>query len=158
MKRLSLLCAACLFVIPLAAQPPLDMKELLRILKIQTWRIRVPSDARYVWDIKPLRKQELHVAGMRPRGLTVSAKYLLAFREIDDNKFEFTLPELKGFSQGNESFCELGADCKGHYSVQWRPTPTYSADGEQCVLGELSNLEDASKIFIALVRMKSTLD
>jgi hypothetical protein len=95
--------------------------------------------------------------GEKPAGLTSTAKYLLAFREVDDNKFEFTLPELKGFSQGIESFCQFGADCKGQYGVRWKPMPTYSADGEPCVLGELSNLGGESTIFIVLVRTTSTV-
>jgi len=87
-------------------------KELLQILKIHTWRIRVPSGVHQAWDIKALKKEQLHAQGTNPRGLTQQATYLLAFREVDEDKFEFTLPEVKGSSKGVQDLCELGADCK----------------------------------------------
>jgi hypothetical protein len=133
--------------------------ELLQILKIHTWRIRVPSGPHQVWDIVALRKEQLHASGENPRELTLRANYLLAFRETDKDKFEFTLPELRGVSQGVQDLCEFGADCARQYELHWNTVPRYSADGEQCILGELTNtFGGQGKLFIALGRVNNTPD
>ena len=149
--------AMCFTAVPQSAQ--VSNPELLRILKIHAWRVRVPNGAHQVWNIVALNKEQLHAGGGRPLGLTERSNYLLAFRETEKDKFEFTLPEMRGFSQGVQDLCELGADCDGQYELHWNRVPRYSADGEQCIVGELTNtFSDHKKIFIALVRVKNTPD
>jgi hypothetical protein len=151
-----LLVAAACFALSSIATGQVSTKELLQILKIHTWRIRVPSGAHQVWDIRAIKEEQLHAQGNNPRDLTEQATYLLAFREVDENKLEFTLPELKGSSQGIQDLCELGADCKRQYELHWNILPRYSADGEQCVIGELTNtFGDQGKLFVTLVRVKN---
>jgi hypothetical protein len=100
------LLVACFALTPTIAGQ-VSSGELLQMLNIHTWRIRVPSGVHEVWDIRALTKEQLHAQGNSPRGLTTRATYLLAFREVDEHKFEFTLPELKGASRGVQDLCKL---------------------------------------------------
>jgi hypothetical protein len=156
----SFVVIAMLFVlssVPLSAQhgTPPNPHELLNILRITTFRIRVPIDPANVWDIKILKPDELKSKGSQPLGLT-RPTYLFSMREKESGVYEFTLPERSGaFSQGDFELCKE-TSCEGQYGVKWLKQPAYSADGNQCVLAEFSNLSDAKpSAFIALVRARS---
>jgi hypothetical protein len=133
----------------------LTTAELLRILRISTFRIRVSQHKGDVWDIKMLRKDDLKPQSINPQGLTKS-KWLLSMLDTGAGKYEFTLPELdRAFSQGIFEICKE-ISCEGIYSVKWFKQPLYSADGTQCILGEFSNLDDVKpSAYIALVRARS---
>jgi hypothetical protein len=138
--------------------PPTTM-ELLRILRITTFRVRVPSQNGYTWNMVILPHKDLRPAGTNPPNLT---KYtgLLSMRRTGGDKYEFTLPDRGGsYSQGDFDVCKETA-CDGQYSIKWLKQPTYSADGTQCVLGEFSNefADQAAPSFIVLVRVRNTLD
>ena len=128
--------------------------EMLKILKIQTFRVRTPADP-YVWNIVVLKKQDVRPPGQPKSGFTVGTG-LLAFRDTGEDVYEFTLPEHDGaFTQGKFDLCKH-TDCAGQYSLKWLKTPRYSNDGDQCLLAEFENLgEDAPSAYIALVRTRS---
>lgn len=42
--------------LPSAAASGVTIEELLRILDVHVWRIRVPTDPAFVWDIQVLKK------------------------------------------------------------------------------------------------------
>lgn len=128
--------------------------ELLKILKIQTFRVRTLGDP-YVWNIVVLKKQDVRPPGQPKTGFTVGTG-LLALRDIGEGVYEFTLPEHDGaFSQGKFEMCKH-IECAGQYSLKWLKTPRYSDDGDQCLLAEFENLgEDATSAYIALVRTRS---
>lgn len=136
------------------AQPP-TVSELLRILKIKTFRVRTPASPDEVWDIKVLPRGDVKARGSQPKGLTKSAG-LLSMRDVGHDVYEFTLPERGGaYSQGDFELCKE-TPCSGQYSVHWLKRPTYSTDGTQCLLGEFSNLEDEKpSAYIALVRVRN---
>ena len=136
--------------------PPPTSGELLRILRITSFRVRVPSDPKDVWDIQVLRPNQLKVTGTRPKGLTAPTE-LLAFRDKGESLYEFTLPEKGGaFSQGDFDLCKQ-ISCEGQYSLKWLRKPRYSIDGNQCVLAEFANLSDVKpSAFIVLVRARSS--
>lgn len=135
-------------------QPP-TVSELLHILRINTFRVRTPASSNEVWDLKILPRNEVKVHGAKPKGLTPSLG-LLSMRDLGNHVYEFTLPERGGaYSQGNFEMCEE-ISCSGQYSIRWLKRPLYSADGTQCLLGELSNLEDETpSAYIALVRIRN---
>jgi len=136
--------------------PPPTSRELLRILRITTFRVRVPSDPKDVWDIQVLRSDQLKAPGLHPLGLTAPAE-LLAFRDKGEGLYEFTLPEKGGhFSQGDFDLCKQ-ISCEAQYSLKWLRKPRYSIDGNQCVLAEFANLSDLKpSAFIVLVRARSS--
>jgi hypothetical protein len=134
------------------AAPP-TTPELLRILRITNFRVRTPNHPDYVWDIRVLKREELKSRGTRPKGLTIQTG-LLSMREKADGVYEFMLPERSGaYSQGDFELCKE-THCADQYSLRWLKRPVYSADGTQCLLGELSNLGDERpSAYIALVRV-----
>jgi hypothetical protein len=81
------------------------MAELLKILSIQTFRVRTPVDP-HVWNIEVLKKQDIRPLG-QPKGSFAAGTGLLAFRDIGEGVYEFTLPEHGGaFSQGKFELCK----------------------------------------------------
>ena len=136
------------------AQPP-TVSELLRILKIKTFRVRTPASPDEVWDIKLLPRGDVKAHSTQPEGLTKSTG-LLSMRDVGHDVYEFTLPERGGaYSQGDFELCKE-ISCSGQYSVHWLKRPMYSADGTQCLLGEFSNLEDEKpSAYVALVRVRN---
>jgi len=128
------------------------MPELERILRITTFRVRVPDHPDFVWDIKGLKREEAKPRGANPIGLTKRTG-LLSMREKGDGVYEFTLPERDGaYSQGDFDLCKQ-LSCSEQYSVKWFKYPIYSSDGTQCLLGEFSNIGDEHPTaYIALVR------
>jgi hypothetical protein len=135
------------------AQP--TVSELLRILKIKTFRVRTPVSPDEVWDLKLLPRGDVKADGTQPKDLTKSTG-LLSMRDAGHDVYEFTLPERGGaYSQGDFELCKE-ISCSGQYSVHWLKRPIYSADGTQCLLGEFSNLEDEKpSAYIALVRVRN---
>jgi len=136
--------------------PPVTVPELLRILRITTFRVHTPSHAGAVWDIKILKPDELKPRGGTPKGLTTRTD-LLSLRDLGNDVYEFTLPQRDGaYSQGNFELCKEHS-CSGQYEILWLKQPEYSTDGSQCLLGKLSNFEDEHpSAYIALVRVNST--
>ncbi len=128
--------------------------EMLKILRIQTFRVRTPAGL-YVWNIVVLKKQDVRPPGQPKSGFSVGTG-LLALRDTGEDVYEFTLPEHDGaFSQGKFELCKH-IECSGQYSLKWLKTPRYSNDGNQCLLAEFGNLgEDAPSAYIALVRTRS---
>ena len=134
------------------AQPP-TVSDLLRILRIKTFRVRTPASPDEVWDIKLLPRGDVKSDSTQPKGLTKSTG-LLSMRDVGHDVYEFTLPERGGaYSQGDFELCKE-ISCSGQYSVHWLKKPTYSADGTQCLPGEFSNFVDEKpSAYIALVRV-----
>lgn len=134
---------------------PPTTAELLRILRITTFRVRVPAEADHVWDIRVLKREDVKRPGPQPKGLTVSTA-LLSMQETRSGVYQFTLPERGGASsQGEFDLCKE-ISCEGQWSITWRKRPSYSADGDQCVLAEFTNLSDEKpSAVIALVRVKN---
>jgi hypothetical protein len=154
-----LLLSAIVFFCPASvaqqeAQPP-TVSELLRILRIKTFRVRTPASDDEVWDIKVLPRGDVKTHGTQAKGLTKRTG-LLSMRDVGHDVYEFTLPERGGaYSQGNFELCKE-TSCSGQYSVHWLKRPTYSADGTQCLLAEFSNLEEKKPLaYIALVRVRN---
>jgi len=139
------------------AAPPPSMPELLRILRITTFRVRTQRESDFVWNIIVLPREEARPRGANPKGLTRRTA-LLSLREKEDGVYEFTLPESKGaYSQGDFELCKE-ISCAGQYDIRWLKQPAYSSDGTQCILGEFSNLGDAQpSAYVALVRVRSKL-
>jgi hypothetical protein len=84
---------------PLLSQhgsPPTTV-ELLRILRITTYRVRVPANADHVWDIQVLKREDVKRQSLNPEGLTVSAA-LLSMQETQNGIYKFNLPERGGAS------------------------------------------------------------
>jgi hypothetical protein len=146
-------CCTCLTAQKTSAPP--TMSELLRILRITSFRVRTPNEAGFVWDLEVLKRDEVKPRGASPKGLTNRAG-LLSMRETRDGVYEFTLPDRNGaYSQGDFDLCKE-VSCSGQYSIAWLKHPVYSADGTQCLLGEFSNLGDEQpSAYIALVRVSS---
>ena len=139
----------------LSAQAHVTLDELAGILNIHVFRVRVPTDAAYVWSIEVLKSSAVKPTGKRPTGLSRTPK-LLAFRDVGSDQIEFTLPDARGSSKGQLNLCEEGVSCKGQYSISWKRTPAYSADGEQCVVAEITNeMDQQPSLFLALVRARS---
>jgi hypothetical protein len=152
---LSAIAVCCsLLVFSQENQPP-TVNELLRILRIKTFRVRTPVSSGEVWDIKVLPRGEVKPRSTKSEGLTTGTG-LLSMRDTGNDVYEFTLPERGGaYSQGNFELCKE-ISCSGQYSVHWLKRPSYSADGTQCLLGEFSNLEDEKpSAYIALVRVRN---
>jgi hypothetical protein len=138
-----------------SAQSRVTLDELLGILDIHVFRVRVPNDPVYVWSIEVLKSDGVKPTGTWPKGLSGKTR-LLALRDIGSDQLEFTLPDAHGFSKGQLNLCNEGVTCKGQYSISWRKVPTYSADGDQCVVAEIANEADpAPSLFLALVRTRS---
>ena len=130
-------------------------QELLGILDVHIFRVRIPSDPVYVWSIEVLKKAAVRPSGTRIIGLSRSTK-LLALRDVGSDQIEFTLPDARGSSKGHLNLCEEGVSCKGQYSISWKKVPTYSADGEQCVVAEITNEMDREpSLFLTLTRARS---
>jgi hypothetical protein len=129
-----------------------DTHELLQILRIHTWRIRVPTAADEVWTVAGVSDRQLHSTGKKPAGLTPIPKELFAFRELGNDKLEFTFSDWKRATHGTEDLCRLGTDCSQRYELLWNDEPSYSADGEQCVLGQIAYPAKREKLFLILVR------
>jgi hypothetical protein len=157
MKIRAILLLSAVFCPFLAAQQetPPTVSELLRILRIKTFRVRTPASSDEVWDLKMLPRSEVKVHGTKPKGLTPSMG-LLSMRDVGNDVYEFTLPERGGaYSQGNFEVCKE-ISCSGQYCIHWLKRPLYSGDGTQCLLGEFSNLEDEKpSAYIALVRVRN---
>jgi hypothetical protein len=115
----------------------LSPKELLYILNIQTWRVRVPASDAYTWTFKVIPKELRKPMNPRPFNLSKGANYLLALRGIRENKFDFVLPGPSGTSRGVLDLCEEGLSCE-YYSYSWLDKPECSADGDQCVLAQFT--------------------
>jgi hypothetical protein len=132
-----------------------NTKELLNLLRVTTFRIRVSLDPADVWDIKILKPEQLKKSSTHPKGLT-KPSYLFSMREKSSGIYEFTLPELNGaFSQGDFELCKE-TSCEGQYGIKWLKEPLYSAEGDQCVFGEFSNLSDSTpSAYFVLVRARS---
>ena len=148
----------CVFCPCLVAQQNTQsptISELLRILRITTFRVRTPAHPDEVWDIKILPRKEAKARGMHPKGLT-EITGLLSMRDIGHDVYEFTLPERgRAYSQGDFELCKE-TSCSGQYSVHWLKRPVYSADGTQCLLGEFSNMgEEKPSAYIALIRVRN---
>jgi hypothetical protein len=159
MKTCAILLSAIFVSCPaLVAQQEAQMptvRELIRILKIKTFRVRTPASPDEVWDIKVLPRGDVKAHSAQPKGLTKSTG-LLSMRDVGHDVYEFTLPERGGaYSQGDFELCKE-TSCSGQYSVHWLKRPTYSADGTQCLLGEFSNLEDEKpSAYVALIRVRN---
>ena len=139
----------------LSAQTHVTTDELLGILGIHAFRVHVPNDPAYVWSIELLKSTDVKPAAKRPSGLSRYTK-LLALRELPSDEIEFTLPDARGSSKGQLNLCEEGVSCKGQYSISWKKSPTYSADGEQCLIAEITNEADQRpSLFLALTRARS---
>ena len=142
---------------PLLSQhgsPPTTV-ELLRILRITTYRVRVPAEANHVWNIEVLKREDVKHQGPQPKGLTVSTA-LLSMQETRSGVYQFNLPERGGASsQGEFELCKE-ISCEGQWSIKWLKRPSYSADGSQCVLAEFTNLSDEKpSAVIALVSVRN---
>jgi hypothetical protein len=136
-------------------QSRVSVNELLGILDIHVFRVRVPSDPAYVWSIEVLRPNSVKPAGPRPTGLSRTTK-LLAIRDIGSDQLEFTLPDAHGSSKGQLELCNEGVTCKGQYTITWRKAPKYSVGGDQCVVAEITNeTEQHPSLFLVLVRTRS---
>ena len=141
---LLLSAGSCPFLAAQQETPP-TVGELLRILRIKTFRVRTPASADEVWDLKMLPRSEVTVHGTKPKGLTPSMG-LLSMRDVGNDVYEFTTPERRGaYSQGNFEVCKE-ISCSGQYSIHWLKRPSYSGDGTQCLLGEFSNMEGRKTI------------
>src|SRR5215472_7812340 len=152
---LFLLTVFCPFLVAQQETQPPTVSELLRILRIKTFRVRTPMSSDEVWDLKVLPRSDVKLHGTKPKGLTPSTG-LLSMRDMGNDVYEFTLPERGGaYSQGNFELCKE-ISCSGQYSVNWLKRPLYSADGTQCLLGEFTNLEhEKPSAYIALVRVRN---
>lgn len=115
----------------------LSPKELLYVLNIQTWRVRVPASDDHTWSFKLIPKEERKLTSPRPANLSKKTNYLLALRGIGEDKFDFVLPGLRGTSRGVLNLCEEGLNCE-YYSYSWMDRPEYSADGDQCALAQFT--------------------
>lgn len=87
MKRFAavLLLAVSAATVAFCSQPKVSMDELISILGIRVWRVRVPTDTAYVWDIHILTRNEQKTSGPNPTGLSKATK-LLAFRDVDSEQ------------------------------------------------------------------------
>jgi hypothetical protein len=154
---LALTVLFCCGVSPLFAQHGAapTTTELLRILRITTYRVRVPADTDHVWDLQVLKSDDVKRTGPQPRGLTTSTG-LLSLREGANGVYQFTLPERGGASsQGEFDLCK-SISCEGQWSIRWLETPWYSMDGSQCILAQFSNLSDSKpSAVIALVKVRN---
>jgi hypothetical protein len=152
---LSAVLVFCPFLIAQQQAQPTTVSELLRILRIKTFRVRTPLSSDEVWSIKLLPRGEVKLRGNQPKGLT-KGMGLLSMRDMGHGVYEFTLPERGGaYSQGDFELCKE-VSCSGQYSVDWMKRPIYSADGRQCLLAEFSNLDgEKPSAYIALVRMRN---
>ena len=149
--------AVCLAAIPVFADQQLTYSELLQVLRIHTWTVRVPTTAGQHWTVTSLGVRELHPVGKKPAGLTPAPERLVALREAGQDRLEYTLWESKEAAEGVEDLCKLGASCGAPYELRWNKSPEYSADGEQCVLGQIVNKSNPdAKIYIVLVRAGGT--
>ena len=151
------LCGVITMGLPSFAQNSKDgvsTSELLKILRIKTFRVRTLNDP-WVWDIKVLKQSEVKPLG-KPDRPGSPGLGLIALRDIGNDVYEFTLPERGGaFSQGKFELCKE-IECAGQYSTRWLKLPKYSFDGTQCLLAEFENLgEDGPSAYIALVRVRS---
>jgi hypothetical protein len=147
----------CLAAVPLFAEQQLTYSELLQVLRIHTWTVRVPTIAGQHWTVTALGARELRPVGKNPAGLTPTPERLVALREAGQDKLEYTLWESQDVTQGVEDLCKLGASCGAPYELHWNKSPEYSADGEQCVLGQIVNKSNPdAKAFIVLVRAGRT--
>jgi hypothetical protein len=147
----------CLAAIPAFADQQLTYRELLQVLRIHTWTVRVPTAAGQHWIVTSLSVRELHPVGKKPAGLTPAPQRLVALREAGQDKLEYTLWESKDATEGVEDLCKLGASCGAPYKLYWNKSPEYSADGEQCVLGQIVNKSNPdAKVYIVLVRSGRT--
>jgi hypothetical protein len=154
-RKMTLITATvvCLVALPAFADQQLTYRELLEVLRIHTWTVRVPSATGQYWTVTSLTISELHPAGKKPTGLTPAAERLVALREAGQDKLEYTLWQLKDMTEGVEDLCKLGASCGAPYEIRWNKSPEYSADGEQCVLGQIVNQSNPDgKVYIVLVR------
>jgi hypothetical protein len=137
MKSMRRITGAYLLVIAgmatLSVQTHVTTDELLGILGIHAFRVHVPNDPAYVWSIELLKSASVKPAAERSSGLSRNTK-LLALRELPSDEIEFTVPDARGSSKGQLNLCEEGVSCKGQYSICWKKSPTYSADGEQCII------------------------
>ena len=114
-----------------------SFKELLDILNVQTWRVRVPASNAYDWTFKVIPREQLKAPSTKPSNLSKKADYLLALRGIGDDKFDFVLPGRSGTSRGVLNLCEEGLDCE-YYGYSWLQKPECSQDGDQCALAEFT--------------------
>jgi hypothetical protein len=148
-------CAFCPCLVAQQNVQPPTVSELLRILRITTFRVRTPAHPDEVWDIKMLPRDEAKPRGAHPKGLT-EITGLLSMRDTGHDVYEFTLPERGGaYSQGDFELCKE-ISCSGQYSIHWLKRPVYSADGTQCLLGEFSNLGDETpSAYLALIRVRN---
>jgi len=115
----------------------LSPKELLYILNIKGWRVRVPASDDYTWTFKIIPKNQRKLTSPRPANLSKRANYLVALRGIGENKFDFVLPGPSGTSRGVLDLCEEGLNCE-YYSHSWLEKPECSADGGQCALARFT--------------------
>jgi len=152
---LSAIVVCCSLVVAQQENQPPTVNELLRILRIKTFRVRRPASSDEVWDLKVLPRGEVKPHSTKSKGLTTGTG-LLSMRDTGNDRYEFTLPERGGaYSQGNFELCKE-ISCSGQYSVNWLKRPLYSADGTQCLLAEFSNSEDEKpSAYIALVRVRN---
>ena len=64
------------------AKPPVRIKELLKILRIQVFRVRLPRSPAFVCSLKVLTNDELKPMGKKPSALTRSSNALLSLRNL----------------------------------------------------------------------------
>ncbi len=115
----------------------LTPKELLYVLDIQSWRVRVPASDDYTWTFKIISKDQRKLTSPRPANLSKRANYLLALRGSGENKFDFVLQGPRGTSRGVLDLCEEGLNCE-YYRYSWLEKPECSADGGQCALARFT--------------------
>jgi len=115
----------------------LSPKELLYVLNIQTWRVRVPASDDHTWTFKVIPKELRKPFSSKPTNLSRRANQLLALRGIGENKFDFVLPGPSGTSRGVLDLCEAGLNCE-YYDYSWLEKLECSADGDQCALAEFT--------------------
>lgn len=133
----------------------LSLKELLYVLNIQAWRVRVPASADYTWTFKVIPREERKAASPSSVNLSKKADYLLTLRGIGENKFDFVLPGPGGTSRGVLDLCEEGLNCE-YYSYSWVDKPECSAKGDQCVLARFAvGFETNTTHYLVLVPARS---
>jgi hypothetical protein len=81
---LSVIVVCCALSVAQQENQPPTVNELLRILRIKTFRVRTPASSDEVWDLKVLPRGEVKPDSTKSRGLTTSTG-LLSLRDTGND-------------------------------------------------------------------------
>jgi hypothetical protein len=138
-------------VTTLSSQEAASFRELLDDLGFNVFRVRIPE--RGFWSMRVLPADSVKGKSQSPEGLSHETK-LISVRDLGFNKLEYILPIPRGFTKGELNVCDGGVSCKGPYSIAWRKSLAYSAEGDQCVIADIADPSgQPPSLFLVLVRV-----